>query len=92
MILESARKTGRVVCVEENVQTGGFGERVRDLLSDEGIPVRIIAIPDLYVEHGTQTILRTECGLDPLSIANSVREWLGSPVWTEKTTQIKPNR
>jgi len=91
-ILESARKTGRVVCVEENVASGGFGERVREALADEGIPVRTIALPDEFIEHGTQQLLREECGLDPASIANCVREWLGSPIWPRKKPEAKPNR
>lgn len=91
-IFESARKTGRVVCIEENVAAGGFGERVREVLADEGMPVRTICLPDAFIEHGTQQLLREECGLDPASIANSVREWLGSPIWPKKKPEVKPNR
>ncbi len=91
-ILESARKTGRIVCIEENVAAGGFGERVRDVLADEGMPVRTICLPDSFIEHGTQQLLREECGLDPTSIANRVREWLGSPIWPKKKAEAKPNR
>jgi len=91
-ILESARKTGRVVCVEENVARGGFGEAVREVLAEEGVPVRVLCLPDEFVEHGTQQLLRQECGLDAVSIANCVREWLGSPIWPKKKTGVKPNR
>jgi len=91
-ILESARKTGRLVCIEENVSAGGFGERVREVLTDEAMPVRTICLPDEFIEHGTQQLLREECGLDPASIANTVREWLGSPIWPKKKPEVKPNR
>jgi 1-deoxy-D-xylulose-5-phosphate synthase len=60
---------GRVLTVEENVPSGGFGEAVRTLLADTGIPVQVISLPDAFVEHGAQPIIRAEVGLDAESIA-----------------------
>jgi 1-deoxy-D-xylulose-5-phosphate synthase len=54
-IVDSVRKTKRLITIEENVQAGGFGQQVRDLLHDAGlgqIDHRIIALPDRVVEHG----------------------------------------
>ena len=59
-----------VVTMEENVASGGFGERVREYLNQNEKQVRMlnIAIPDEYVEHGNVDILRQEVGIDVDSI------------------------
>ncbi|RYG43453.1 1-deoxy-D-xylulose-5-phosphate synthase [bacterium] len=65
-ILAVARSVQRVVTVEENVESGGFGEAVASLLRRAGVStlVEIVALPDSFVEHGTQPILRHETGID----------------------------
>jgi 1-deoxy-D-xylulose-5-phosphate synthase len=65
-ICEAARTTGRIITIEENVQSGGFGEAVSRALHNAGlghIPHTIIAIPDQFVEHGAQNLIRRDCGL-----------------------------
>jgi 1-deoxy-D-xylulose-5-phosphate synthase len=65
----------RVVTVEENVLNGGFGSCVDRLLQESGIydvSVKNIGIPDEFVEHGTQAILRAKYGLDAGGIENQV--------------------
>lgn len=79
-ILRYASACGRVVTIEENVRTGGFGQQVLDLLATQGlggIPCRILALPDRFVEHGTQQILRSECGLDAPNVVATVRALVG---------------
>ncbi len=71
-ICDLAKRAGRVVTIEENVQRGGFGEAVRDALAAQGLghlPIEIIALPDKFVEHGAQPLIRAEVGLDAPSIA-----------------------
>ncbi len=65
-IAADALRTGRVVTIEENVRTGGFGQQVRDGLEERGVTatVKIIALPDAFVEHGAQPLIRRDCGLD----------------------------
>ena len=53
--LELLSKTHRLfVTMEENVRSGGFGEKVQDYVSDRRLPVQVlnVSIPDEYVEHG----------------------------------------
>ena len=52
--------------MEENVQSGGFGEKVLDCLNDHEKRIKCVmaAIPDAYVEHGNVELLRKEVGLD----------------------------
>nr|MCU0316718.1 hypothetical protein [Fimbriimonadaceae bacterium] len=51
--------------IEENVRSGGFGQTVRDLLVEEGSGVKhkLVALPDEFIEHGPQTVIRSENGL-----------------------------
>ena len=70
-----AIRAGRVVTLEENVRIGGFGQQVRDVLP-EGIPVEIIALPDAFVEHGAQPLLRHDVGLDAETIVAQVSRWV----------------
>ena len=69
--------TKRLVTVEENTLSGGFGNSVIDLLQQSGISdiqVKVIAIPDEFVEHGSQAQLRAQYGLDAEGIAKQVME------------------
>ena len=65
----------RVVTVEENALNGGFGSSVLKLIQESGIgdvQVKCLGIPDEFVEHGTQAILRSKYSLDAKGIASQV--------------------
>lgn len=76
-IESSARKTGKVVTVEENVLAGGFGSGVIEFLTDReltGIKFLRLGIDDRFVEHGSQEQLRAKLGIDSIGIyENSLR-------------------
>ncbi len=70
-----ARRCGRVVTIEENVRTGGFGQQLRDALADRGLggmPFEIMALPDAFVEHGAQPLIRRDVGLDAQGLVEAV--------------------
>ncbi len=70
LILEYARKTGRILTVEENVVQGGFGSAVLEVLAAHGLLVTAdqIGLPDDFVEQGTQAELRARYGIDAAGI------------------------
>jgi len=73
IIRELAGKTGRLVTVEENVLAGGFGSLVLSEINDiPNVRVLQIGIPDVFVEHGTQEILRSNYRLNADGIANRI--------------------
>ncbi len=80
-ILSLARKTRRLFSIEENVQRGGFGEAVRDAIQAEGLEAQIkhqiIALPDAFVEHGAQPIIRAESGLGVENLMEAIRALIG---------------
>ncbi len=68
-----------VITVEEGSLAGGFGAAVMERCESLGIrDVRFhrIGIPDEYVHHGTQDVLRAQYDLHAEGIARRVREWL----------------
>ena len=71
-----ARRVRGVVAVEEGARSGGFGSAVLESLSEQGIqvPVRILGLPDWYIEQGPQDLLREKYGLTADGIYESAKE------------------
>jgi 1-deoxy-D-xylulose-5-phosphate synthase len=69
-----------VVTVEDGTVRGGFGSGVLEVLAaaDVQVPVRILGLPDHFIEHGAQTALLSRYGLDADGIAAAARELLGT--------------
>jgi 1-deoxy-D-xylulose-5-phosphate synthase len=66
-ILSLAEEIRRFLTVEENALQGGFGSAVLELLAEKHltrIACKRLGIPDTFVEHGTQEILRHKYGID----------------------------
>lgn len=78
-VLEACEKHTLLVTLEENVASGGYGEKVLDCLQKNGKDISLlrIAIPDAYVEHGSVDLLKKEIGLDVASITEQILEKLG---------------
>lgn len=67
-----------IVTMEENVESGGFGERVRTFADEQELPGEIlsITIPDEYVEHGNVELLKKEIGIDEETVTKRIlEEW-----------------
>ena len=77
-ILKAAADHHLIVTMEENVLTGGFGQQVSSVIDEspfaDKVKVMNVAIPDVYVEHGSVDILKSQIGLDPESITARVLE------------------
>ena len=66
-----------ILTVEENALQGGFGSAVLECLADACITTtRVVrlGIPDAFVEHGSQEILRSKYGIDTPAIVKAVRD------------------
>ncbi len=74
VVEEMCKSHSLIVTLEENVASGGYGEKVRDYVFDNRLDcdVLIIALPDDYVEHGNVDILKQEVGIDTESIVTKV--------------------
>jgi 2-oxoisovalerate dehydrogenase E1 component beta subunit len=77
-ILDSVRKTGKVLIVHEDNLTGGFGAEIAALIADEAFtsldaPIRRLAGPDVPATPYSHP-LQAWFMLDPTKIAAAIRE------------------
>ena len=77
LIVASAKKTGKVVTVEEHSVIGGLGSAVCDCLSEKApTPVKKIGVNDVYGESGPAAALLHKYGLDAEGVYESVKAFL----------------
>ena len=65
-----------LVTMEENVRSGGYGEKVMDYVVEQELPVKLlnISLPDEYVEHGNVALLYEEVGIDAQTVTKRIIE------------------
>ncbi len=72
-VMEARALHKLLVTMEENVASGGFGEKVRDFTDRTGSGAMLaVHIPDAYVEHGNVELLKKELGMDADSVVKSI--------------------
>ena len=79
IILDVANHNKKMVIVEENVLSGGFGTAVLELLEKaeaSDVKVKRLGIPDEFVTHGKQDFLRSLYHLDAQGIARECADFL----------------
>ena len=91
LITELSGRIKNIITVEENVLAGGFGSGVARVIQESGVcdvSIKNIGVPDEFVEHGSQPILRARYNLDAGGIARQVMQMF--PEAAEKSTlQLK---
>ncbi len=76
-ILSAARRTGRIVTIEENSLEGGFGSAVLELLDEArlgGVETERFGIGDSFVEQGGRGEIMAAIGLDADAVAARIME------------------
>lgn len=77
LVVASAKKTGKVITVEEHSVIGGLGSAVCDALcAKQPTPVLKIGINDTFGESGPAAALVVKYGLDGESIYKKAKEFL----------------
>lgn len=74
LIINSAIKTRRIITIEDNAISGGFGSKILEIINQKGINIktRIFGYPDQFIQHGSKNELQKMCRLDIDSIFNDV--------------------
>ncbi|ULL19781.1 1-deoxy-D-xylulose-5-phosphate synthase [Paenibacillus sp. H1-7] len=76
MLLQLAKENIPIITLEEGAQAGGFGSGVLEFYSHHnlhGMRVKIIGIPDYFVEHGSVPEQRAEVGLTVERVVTEVQ-------------------
>jgi 1-deoxy-D-xylulose-5-phosphate synthase len=80
-LLELAARFDRILLVEENALAGGFGSAVLELFTEreaaDGKRIKLLGLPDEFVEHGTQKELRHMLGIDKDGIKQALKALCG---------------
>lgn len=77
LILECAKKTGKMVTVEEANILGGLGSAVCEVLADRcPVPVKRIGVQDVFGKSGDPALLLEEYGLTKEHIVEEVKNLL----------------
>lgn len=74
----AAKNFRRIITVEDGVRIGGFGDAVETYLADNHpdavAKLRILAIPDHFVTHGSVAQLKHDCHIDCDAILSAATE------------------
>ncbi len=90
LIAHYAKEISYVLTVEENAVAGGFGSAVLEELTELGITglkFKMLGIPDKFIEHGPQSLLRQQLGLDADGIAKEALALVGKKAGTSSSVQ-----
>lgn len=74
LLRKAAEKDCLIVTVEDGTVSGGLGSSVRQWLDDNGLQRQVlgIGIPDRFVSQGTPDELYKLCGMDAISITETI--------------------
>ena len=76
-IEQSARRTGRVITMEDHQIMGGMGSAIAEFLSEAyPVPLKRIGIPDRFGVSGEWRAVYREMGLDQESLAEGIRKFV----------------
>ena len=77
LLLHLANTHSVIVTMEENVQAGGFGEKIAAFYQEKGVQIRqlFVALPNAFLEHGEVNILKEKVRLTPEAITERIRDF-----------------
>ncbi len=78
MLLDLANRYEVFLTVEDNTIVGGFGSGVLEFFARKGVIKRVVnlGVPDRFIEHGNQNLLRKKVGIDAEGIERAVKDLL----------------
>ncbi len=75
-LLKSAKKTGKVITIEDHQVNGGLGSAIAELFGEYyPLLVKRIGIPDAFGKSGAWGDVYTKMGLDHASLKKAVVDW-----------------
>jgi 1-deoxy-D-xylulose-5-phosphate synthase len=92
MLCYILKRYDKIITVEENALSGGFGSAVLEFVETrniEGVIIKRLGIPDRFIEHGSRGQLLSDLGLNKDGISQMVKSILGSEVIHKKVKTRK---
>jgi 1-deoxy-D-xylulose-5-phosphate synthase len=76
------QKYQHILTVEDGTVVGGFGSAILEFMSENNylVHVKILGIPDRFIDHGTQQELWRDCGIDSNGIYLSAKSFINKIV------------
>ena len=76
LLHEAGRRFKRIITLENGTVKGGLGSAVLEFMAEQGYKpdVRLMGLPDQFVEHGSVPELCRLCGIDAEGIVHAVEE------------------
>ena len=77
LLRQMANTHDAIVTIEEGSRSGGAGAAVAEALSDMGLvkPIRMMGLPDRFIDQGEVPALLAACGLDAQGIRAQIQTW-----------------
>jgi 1-deoxy-D-xylulose-5-phosphate synthase len=74
-LIDLARSHRAVVTVEDNGRVGGVGAAISQALQDSGVtlPIRVLGIPQEFLDHGKRAAILERIGLSAQGVAAAAR-------------------
>ncbi len=65
-----------IITIEENAVMGGAGSAVNEFLSEINHPtaMKLMGLPDTFIEHGVHSTMLSKCGLDAAGILHTINQ------------------
>lgn len=78
LLLQLANNHSVIVTMEENVQAGGFGEKIAAFYQEKGVQIRqmFVALPNAFLEHGEVSILKEKVLLTSEAITERIQKFV----------------
>jgi len=77
LLLAEISTAKNIICLEENLSSGGLNEKISSVLMRNNVPARfdVIAIPDSFCySYGSRDYLHKKYKIDELSIIKKIKE------------------
>ena len=79
LLHQSLKRFDKIITVEDGTVVGGLGSLVSEFITKHNYSasIKILGIPDQFIEHGTPAQLYHECGYDAEGIYRAVKNIVG---------------
>ena len=90
-VVRRAIESGFVITIEENAISGGFGSAVLETANRLGLPthqLRVLGIPDEFIEHGDRSELLADLGLDAAGLSITAKQLANTSAISESAGAV----